>query len=169
MTESNKGNVGRGRIAIPEIQANGIGLHEYEVLLRRAKEEVDKSEFSLSIIMSHASIEICTEWAFKLLFSFKGIEYLYDAIVKPSWRYNNMSSKNWQVRRLYSSLSGEAFDNTNPLWNNLDLHMEKRHMIAHRGVQSTRQEAEFSIEVASNYIAHITKTIEAIKPTHWGD
>ena len=66
---------------IPLIKFSGTMLHKHEVLLKRAEDELNKEEYSLSIIMSHAAIEICTERAFKLLFSFKGIEYLYEAII----------------------------------------------------------------------------------------
>ena len=152
----------------PSLQASGTMLHEYEVMLKRATEELNKQEYSLSIIMSHAAIEICTERAFKLLFSFKGIEYLYDAIVKPSWKYNNLSKNSSQVRRLYRALTGETFDKTNPLWEDVEIHFEKRHGIAHRGVPSTEEEAVLSVVVAEKYIKHINDTVERLKPSNWG-
>ncbi len=153
---------------LPLPQVSGTVLHEYVVLLRRAEDELNKQEYSLSIIMSHAAIEICTEIAFKLLFSFKGIEYLYDAIVKPSWKYNNLSQNSQQVRKLYTALSGETFNKTNPLWKDLETHFEKRHRIAHRGVPSTMKEAELSVQVAKKYVKHINDTLENIKPHNWG-
>lgn len=153
---------------VPLPQVSVTGLHEHEVLLRRAEEELNKQEYSLSIIMSHAAIEIFTERAFKLLFSFKGIEYLYDAIVKPSWKYNNLSENSSQVRRLYSALSGETFDKANPLWKDLETHFKKRHGIAHRGAPSTKPEAELSVAVAKKYVKHINDTLEVIKPEEWG-
>lgn len=97
MTEDIKGAL---NVALPSFQFSGIIIHEHEVLLKRAEEELNKQEYSLSIIMSHAAIEICTERAFKLLFSFKEIEYLYDAIVNPSWKYNNLSANSPRVRKL---------------------------------------------------------------------
>ena len=96
MTEDVKGTL---NVVIPSLQFSGMILHEYEVLLTRAEEELNKNEYSLSIIMSHATIEICTERAFKLLFSFKEIEYLYEAIVNPSWKYNNLSKNSKQRRK----------------------------------------------------------------------
>jgi hypothetical protein len=167
MTEDIEG--GALNVVLPLRQFSGTVINEYEVLLRRAEDELNKREYSLSIIMSHAAIEICTEIAFKLLFSFKGIEYLYDAIVKPSWRYNNLSSQNsQQVRKLYSALSGETFDKANPLRKDLETHFEKRHRIAHRGAPSTIEEAELSIQVAKKYVKHINDTLENIKPHNWG-
>ncbi len=166
MTQDIKGGVLNA--VLPSLQASGTILHEYEVLLRRAEEDLNKQEYSLSIIMSHAAIEICTERAFKLLFSFKGIEYLYDAIVKPSWKYNNLSKKSQQVRNLYIALSGETFDKANPLWEDLETHFEKRHSIAHRGAPSTKQEAELSVRVAKKYVKHVNDTLEKIKPYNWG-
>jgi len=163
-------DINRGELnaVMPMCQVSGTILHEYELLLKRAEEELNKKEYSLSIIMSHAAIEICTEIAFKLLFSFKDIEYLYDAIVKPSWKYNNLSSKSHQVRKLYTALSGETFDNTNPLWKDLDEHFDKRHKIAHRGESSTITEAKHSVEVAERCIKHINHTLEGVKPQNWG-
>lgn len=161
--------IGGINAVIPSLQFSGIVLHEYEVLLKRAEEEFNKQEYSLSIIMSHAAIEICTERVFKLLFSFKGIEYIYDAIVNPSWKYNNLSENNRLARRLYTALSGEAFDDkANPLWKDLEGHFKKRNGIAHRGVQSTKKEAELSVKVAKKYVKHIEDTLEAIKPDNWG-
>lgn len=153
---------------LPSFQVSGTMLHEYEAMLKTAIEKLDKQEYSLSIIMSHAAIEICTERAFNLLFSFKEIEYLYDAIVKPSWRYNNLSKNSSQVRRLYKALTGETFDKTNSLWEDLEIHFEKRHGIAHRGVTSTKQEAELSVAIADKYIKHINDTLERLKPPNWG-
>lgn len=165
MAEDIKGSI---NAVLPLLQGSIIILHEHEVLLQKAEEEINKQEYSLSIIMSHATIEICTERAFKLLFSFKEIKYLYDAIVKPSWKYNNLSKNSQQVRRLYTALSGEQFDKANPLWKDLETHFEKRHGIAHRGAPSTRQEAELSVAVAKKYAKHINDTLEVIKPQNWG-
>ena len=153
---------------LPPFQCSGSILHEYEVLLERAEADLNNQQYALSIIMSHAAIEICTEIAFKLLFSFKEIEYLYDAIVNPAWKYNNLSGNSRQARKLYSALSGETFDKVSPLWKDLDAHFKKRHMIAHRGVQCSKQEAELSITVAKKYVKHINDTLEGIKPPNWG-
>jgi len=163
-------DIERGNIttALPMVQVSGTILHEYEVLFNRAEDEIKKQEYSLSIIMSHAAIEICTEIAFKLLFSFKGIEYLYDSVVKPSWKYNNLSKKNNNVRKLYSVLSGETFDNTNHLWKEIETHFEKRNKIAHRGASSTIEEAKLSLKVAKKYVKHINDTMENVKPPNWG-
>jgi HEPN domain-containing protein len=164
MTEDNKGTL---NVVLPSFQASGTMLHEHEVLLKRAEEELNKQEYSLSIIMSHAAIEIYTERAFKLLFSFKGIEYLYKAIVHPSWKYNNLYNE--QVRELYDALSGEVFDKANPsLWKDLKTHFKKRNGIAHRGVPSTKREAEISVTVAKKYVKHIDDTLENIRPLNWG-
>jgi hypothetical protein len=160
MSDNAEGNA--GNVVLPSPQVSGTALHEYEVLLRRAEEELNKQEYSLSIIMSHVAIEILTERAFKLLFSFKRIEYLYDAIVKPSWKYNNLSKNSQRVRRLYKALTGETFDK--PLWKELEARFEKRHEIVHRGVPSARPEAELSVAVAKKYAKHISDTLEAIKP-----
>ena len=165
MTEDIKGAL---NAVLPSFKVSGVILHEHEALLKRAEEELNKQEYSLSIIMSHAAIEICTEMAFKLLFSFKGIEYLYDAIVKPSWKYNNLSKESKPVRRLYTALSGEAYDKANPMWKDLETHLKKRHGIAHRGVPSTKHEAELSVTVANKYVKHINDTLEKIKPSNWG-
>ena len=165
MTEDIKGAL---NAVLPSLKVSGVILHEHEMLLKRAEEELNKKEYSLSIIMSHAAIEICTERAFKLLFSFKGIEYLYDAVIKPSWKYNNLSENSHQVRRLYTALSGETFDKANPLWKDLETHLKKRHGIAHRGVPSTKDEAELSVTVAKEYVKHINDTLEVIKPPNWG-
>lgn len=153
---------------LPLPQVSGTVFHEYEILLRRAEDEINKREYSLSIIMSHAAVEICTEIAFKLLFSFKEIEYLYDAIVKPSWKYNNLSKNSQSARKLFAALSGETFDKANSVWKDLEAHFEKRHKIAHRGALSTKKEAELSVQVAKKYVKHINDTLENIKPHNWG-
>ncbi len=64
MTEEIGGGVQNA--GLPLLQVSGTVLHEYEVLLRRAEDELKKQEYSLYIIMSHAATEICTEIAFKL-------------------------------------------------------------------------------------------------------
>jgi HEPN domain-containing protein len=164
MSEDVHGSMSNG--VVPSFQVSGVALHEYELLLRRAEEEIDKSEYSLSVIMSHAAIEIFTERAFKLLFSFKGIEYLYEAIIKPSWKYNNLSDE--KALRLFSALSGETFDKESPLWKELVNHFKRRNKIAHKGVSSTKEEAELSVKVAKRYVEYINDILEKTKPPNWG-
>ena len=162
MTEENKGKINAD---LPCIQVSGTMHHEYEVLLTRANDDLMRNEYSLSIIMSHAAIELCTERAFKLLFYFKNIEYLYDAIVRPSWKFNNLSKNNHQVRKLFSALTNESFNNTSSLWNDLEKHFIRRHGIAHRGVSSSKDEAKHSYSVAERYIRHIDGVLESVKPS----
>ena len=161
MVEDIKGNA---ELVLPLLQASGKMLHEYEVMLERAEKDLIRNEYSLSIIMSHAATELCTERAFKLLFNSKKIEYLYDAIVNPSWKYNNLSKNNNKARKLFTALTGESFKNANPLWQDLEKHYKRRHGIAHRGTPSSKQEASHSVSIAKSYVAYINNLLASAKP-----
>jgi hypothetical protein len=100
------------------------------------------------------------------LFSFKGIDYLYENVIDPVWEYNNVTKK--KNRNLYVILTGDDISKTFSSWNEFHIHYERRNEIAHRGSKVLREDAEKSYEVVKKYIEHLEKIIERNKPNGWG-
>ncbi len=162
-----KENIGSADITLPAMKVEGMLKHQYEMILDMAKDALDKSEKELSVILACASCEILTERAFRLLFSYKRIEYLYDSVIERTWEYNNITRK--KSRDLYIILSEDNITKTFTSWGAYCEHYKRRHEIAHRGREVTREEAEKSIKVVKEYIDHLEKILENKKPKGWGN
>ena len=162
-----KGITGTGKIKLPAIRVKGSIKHYHEMLLNMSHDALDRNENELAVILASAASEICTEIAFKFLFSFKGIDYLYKNVIDPVWEYNNLTKR--KNRNLYVVLSGDDISETFPSWSQFHKHYERRNGIAHRGSNVSRGDAEKSYKIVKEYIAHIEKIIEKNKPNGWGE
>ncbi len=107
-------NIGCGNITLPSMSCSGKLKHHHETLIDMANDALGRKEYELSVILTTAASEILTERAFRLLFSFKDIEYLYDAVIQRQWEYNNITKE--KSRKLYSVLSKDDISKTFKGW-----------------------------------------------------
>lgn len=163
MNEKNE-NIGCGNITLPSMICSGKLKHHHETLIGMANDALGRKEYELSVILTTAASEILTERAFRLLFSFKDIEYLYDAVIQRHW-YNNITNKN--SRKLYSALSKDDISKSFKGWSEFKKHYKRRHEIVHRGEIIGKEDARKSYKVVTEYIKHIESIIETIKPDDW--
>ncbi len=62
---------------LPSVKGNGTMKAYHETLLIIAKNAFDREEYELSVILATSACEILTETAFRLLFGYRKIDYLY--------------------------------------------------------------------------------------------
>ena len=132
-----------------------------------AQRAIDRNENALAVILAHAASEVFTERAFKLIFSFKQIDYIYDNVLDPVWEYNNLKSK--KARDLYKVTTGDDITKDKMFWSKFRNHVDRRNRIAHRGETATCAEAQESCQTVKELIEHIDAVLEMVKPTDWGN
>ena len=86
-------------------------------------------------------------------FKAKGIEYLEEPIEKllPS---NNLG--NDKTRKVYTALTGDEIQNQ-PFWQRFTESATRRNRISHNGATVGLVEAEASLAVAKEFVAHLKK------------
>lgn len=139
--------------------------HHHEMLIGMAKDALDRKEFELSVILATCACEILTERAFRLLFSYRDVEYLYDSVIERQWEYNNITKE--KSRNLYIVLSKDDIPNTFKGWGDFHKHYKRRHEIAHRGKTVDKEDAKKSLQIVNEYIKHIEAKLEGSKPENW--
>lgn len=160
-----KENIAHLDIKLPVISCHGSLKHHHETLVDMARDALGREEYDLTVILATAASEMLTERAFRLLFSFKGIDYLYDSVIDKQWEYNNITKK--KNRNLYLVLSGDDIPNTFKGWSEFHKHYNRRHEIAHRGKSVVEDDARKSYKVVTEYIKHVESIIENLKPEDW--
>src|SRR5216683_4170697 len=73
-----------------------------EKLLAAARDLIDKSEFSIAVVVAHMACEISVERAMLRAYKAKGIEYLEQPI-KDLWLGYNLNNE--RVRKLYKAVT----------------------------------------------------------------
>lgn len=122
-------------------------------LLVLAQRLIDSEEFSISVVVAHMACEVATDRAFTDAFKAKGIEYLEEPIEKllPS---NNLGNKS--VRKIYTALTGDEIQDQ-PFWPQFTESATRRNKISHNGATVGQVEAEASLAVAKEFVAHLKK------------
>ena len=150
--------------ALPSVTCSGTIKHHHETLLGMAKDAFDRKEFALSVILATSACEMLTERAFRLLFSYRDIDYLYDSVIERQWEYNNITKE--KSRNLYISLSKDDIPHTFKGWSDLHEHYKRRHKIAHRGKKIDEKDGNKSLQIVSDYIKHIEAILKECKPDY---
>lgn len=161
----NKNNTGHLDATLPSITCRGTIKHHHETLIGMAKDALDRKEFELSVILATCACEMLTERAFRLLFSYRDIEYLYDSVIERQWEYNNITKE--RNRNLYIVLSKDDISKTFKGWSDFHKHYIRRHEIAHRGKTVDEEDAKKSLQIVNEYIKHIEAKLEESKPENW--
>ena len=122
-------------------------------LLALAQGLIDSGEFSVSIVVAHMACEVATDRALNDAFKAKGIEYLEEPIERllPS---NNLGNKS--VRKIYTALTGDEIQNQ-PFWQRFTDSVTRRNNISHNGATYGQADAEASLKVAKEFVAHLKK------------
>jgi hypothetical protein len=123
-------------------------------LLAIAQSLIDSGEFSISVVVAHMACEVATDRAFTDAFKAKGIEYLEEAFDKllPG---NNLG--NDKTREFYTALTGDDIGQIQPFWQRFKESATRRNKISHNGATVGQAEAEASLAVAKEFVAHLKK------------
>jgi hypothetical protein len=122
-------------------------------LLALSQALIDQGEFSISIVVAHMACEVATDRTFADAFKTKEIEYLEESIENflPS---NNLG--NDKIRKLYTALTGDEIQKQ-PFWPRFMETVKRRNGVSHNGKVYGKDEAEASLEVAREFVAHLNK------------
>jgi hypothetical protein len=144
-------NAGSGSYVILGAEASCVVVTYPQKLLALAQELINREEHSVSIVVTHIACEVAVDRAFAQAFKAKGIESLEDAVEEllPS---NNLG--NDRVRQLYTALTGDAIQNQ-PFWSRFKESAGRRNKVSHNGKIYDKPEAEASLAVAKEFVAHL--------------
>ena len=135
------------------LAADGHIITYPQRLLTLAQESIDRGEYSISIVVSHIACEVATDRAFAQAFRAKKIEYLENAIEKllPG---NNLGNEN--VRRIYTAMTGDEIQNQ-PFWRRFKDSAARRNKVSHNSMIYEKSDAEASLVVAKEFVAHLNQ------------
>jgi len=142
-----------GMFASSGFGANAQVITYPQKLLALAQWLIDSGELSISIVVAHMACEVAADRTFTEAFKAKGIEYLEKSIEKllPS---NNLGNTN--IRKFYTALTGDEIQNQ-PFWPRFTESATRRNKISHNGAIYGQADAEASLAVAKEFVAHLKK------------
>jgi len=122
-------------------------------LLTLAQSLIDSEEHSVSIVVAHMACEVAVDRTFTKAYTAKGIEYLEEPLESflPS---NNLGNDG--VRKLYTALTGDEIQKQ-PFWSRFKESAARRNKISHNGATYDQSEAEASLAVVKEFVAHLGK------------
>ncbi|HSE14604.1 MAG TPA: hypothetical protein VLB08_03345 [Candidatus Deferrimicrobium sp.] len=125
-----------------------------QILLSIAKFLLDKKDdklCGLATIMSHLACEVAIERSLSDVFQRKGIQSLEETVADVLNGYNLGNDKVWN---LYSTLTGDPI-REQPFWEGFLRSAKRRDNIIRKGLIVGRADAEESIKVSSDFLAHL--------------
>jgi len=132
----------------------------YRQLLDTAERFRREGEYDVAVIMAQTACELVTESAFETFFRAHGSTESDKKHLEP--RAYDLG--NDRVRALYALLSSDRIERE-PFWNGFKDHVKRRHGIVHKGHRATPQEAEASLDAATDFIAHVEAAIAGASAT----
>jgi hypothetical protein len=142
---------GTGRFNLTGNRANFTLTTYPQKLLALSQTLINQGEYSISIVVSHIACEVAVDRVFEAAFKSREIEYLEEAIERllPG---NNLSNPN--IRRMYTALTGDEIQ-AQPFWSRFAESAGRRNKVSHNGKTYDKPEAEASLAVAKEIVAHL--------------
>jgi hypothetical protein len=138
---------GTGGISFSGSAVATLILHS-ERLLETANELLTNGQYGLAVVVAHTAYEVGVERALGQAMRAKGIGHLEDAI---DGLLGNFNLGNGKVHKFFTALTGETVTDK-PFWKGLTDSVQRRNAIVHRGLEVTKQEAEFSLQAAADLV-----------------
>ena len=129
-------------------------------LLDESKHSLTTGLNELTVVLSQAASEMCTEWALTALFALRKDSDLTEAILELFLVKDICSQK---VHSVFAALSGES-PNQQAFWAKLKDHKDRRNAVVHRGAKSSSSEATESVAVVDQYIAYVEALLSRLQP-----
>jgi hypothetical protein len=140
-----------GVFSITGSDANLVVIPYPQRLLGVAQELIKNGEYSISIVVAHIACEVAVDRVFAAAFKAKGIEYLEEA-VEDLLPGNNLSNN--KIRKLYTALTGDEIEKQ-PFWSRFCKSVTRRNEVSHNGATYEKPDAEASLAVAKEVVAHL--------------
>ena len=135
-------------------------------LLSYARALAEQGQYQFAVVFAHAACELHTESALISLLSARADKVLA-RLAEPT-EHDVKCLDNHRVYRVYSALTkdyprGTPKPERPPAdwWNAWLASRQDRHDVAHKGAQMTREKANRALEVAEQYIKHMTAKVSA--------
>src|SRR3954467_2330805 len=123
-------------------------------LLTLARELIGNREYSVSVIVALVACEVAIDLAFSKAFGANGIKHL-KAPISAYFRGSSLYSDG-RHQGLYTALTGDMFiENKAPLWEAFVESAKLRNGIVHKGEIATQLEAEDTLAMAKEFVAHL--------------
>jgi len=144
-----------GDITLSNLTARGdaTAITYPQTLLDIAKGLIDAGKFSIAVVVAHIACEVATDRAFTKAFGAKGLDYLEESI---GAYFSGSAFSQDRNRKLYTALTGDEIQKE-PFWVPFTRSVERRNRIAHKGAIVGKTEAEESLAVATDFVAHLEK------------
>ncbi len=126
----------------------------HRVLLDSARARLQDGHTNEAIVIAQTAAELFAEETFNLLYERRGIADLKRVIGRLL--YENYNLAHDRVASLYEGLSGDQIKQR-PFWSRYKDHNELRNDIVHDGRIATPEEAEASLGVVEELIAHLER------------
>ena len=122
-------------------------------LLSVAKGLIDAGEYSIAVVVAHVACEIATDRAFTKALAAKGLGYLEEPV---GAYFSGTVLTQDRNRDLFNALTGDEIQKK-PFWEPFKRSVKRRNGIAHKGEIVGKPEAEESLAVATDFVAHLEK------------
>ena len=120
-------------------------------LLDEAQHSLASGLNEMTVVLSQAASEMCTEWAITALFVLRDDADLAESILGLFVVKDICSDR---VHRVFGALSGDS-PNQQPFWAQLKSHRDRRNRVVHRGLKASSSEAAESLASVKEYVHHL--------------
>jgi len=122
-------------------------------LLDVAKGLIGTEEYSIAVVVAHIACEVAADRAFTKAFAAKGIDYLEESIRAF---FSGFAISQGRNQKLYTALTEDQI-HKEPFWGRFIISLRRRNDIAHKAEIVGKPEAEESLAVATEFVAHLEK------------
>ncbi len=152
-------NISVGLPAIA-VKATGVIVLPHKALLGTSQQLVDQQQYMAAVVIAQTACETFTEVAINAILREKALDYLDEPISELLPNYN---LKNEKVRKLYVALTDDRIQDA-PFWAEYTKLVSLRNRVVHRGKKPNKQQAEESLNAATEIISHIENLLKTQYP-----
>jgi hypothetical protein len=113
----------------------------------------------MAVVLAQAALEVCTEWAFTVLFALRGVEKLTKSVLDL---FLSTNICNERVRKVYEGLSGDTLAD-HQFWTRLMSHKKLRNAVVHEGKKTSADEAADFVALVDEYIRHVETVVQNLQ------
>jgi hypothetical protein len=127
-------------------------------LLAHSRTLAAEGHHQFAVVFAHAACELHTEFELIRMLDRRPDKVLSQLVLPEEHEIKSLA--NARVRRVYVALTGDNPEDAG-WWAEWCRSRRDRHAVAHSGAQMGRAQADAAIDVADQYIKHVTEKVEA--------